>query len=116
MRSQFLPAMTSFIMPTETKATKNNTRTAVREGISVIELDLAHLSREELERVITERCSRFGSVIAVVIVQDSAHYNFALASVEMSTRDEALELLRHLGDSLVDDVVVIRIEQRSGKR
>jgi hypothetical protein len=74
---------------------------------------LARLSREELERIITERCSQFGSVTAVVIVQDSGHYNFALASVEMSTRAESLELLRNLGDSLVDDAVVIRIEQES---
>jgi hypothetical protein len=82
----------------------------------VIGLDLARLSRKELEGIITERCSQFGSVSAVVIVQDSAHYNFALASVEMSTRAEALELLRNLGDSMVDDAVVIRIEQEPGKR
>ncbi|MGQ0522331.1 MAG: hypothetical protein ACT4P8_01565 [Betaproteobacteria bacterium] len=50
-------------------------------------------------------------MLAVVIVQDSAHYDFALASVEMSTRDEAREVLRHLGESLVDDAVMIRLEQ-----
>ena len=82
----------------------------------MISLDLARLSRQELERIITERCSQFGSVSGVVIVQDSANYNFALASVEMSTRAEALDVLRRLGDSLVDDAVVIRIEQESGNR
>lgn len=80
----------------------------------MISLDLARLSREELEKIITERCSELGFVSNVVIVQDSANYNFALASVEMSTRAEALTVLRRLGDSLVDDVVVIRIEQASG--
>lgn len=80
----------------------------------MISLDLARLSREELEKIITERCSELGFVSNVVIVQDSANYNFALASVEMSTRAEALNVLRRLGDSLVDDVVVIRIEQASG--
>lgn len=77
----------------------------------MIRLDLARLSRAELERIITERCSQFGTVQSVVIVQDSARYNFALASVEMSTSDEATEVLRHLGDSRVDDAVMIRIEQ-----
>lgn len=77
----------------------------------MIRLDLARLSREELEKAVSERCSQFGSVASVVIVQDSAHYNFALASVIMSTRDETLEVLRNLGDSLVEDAAVIRIEQ-----
>ena len=77
----------------------------------MIRLDLAHLSREGLERVITERCAEFGSVVSVVIVQDSTRYNFALASVEMASREEAVEVLRRLGDSRVDDSVLIRIEQ-----
>jgi hypothetical protein len=80
----------------------------------VISLDLTRLSREEVEEIITERCSQLGSVSSVVIVQDSANYNFALASVEMSTHAEALNVLRSLGDSLVDGAVVIRIEQASG--
>lgn len=79
----------------------------------MISLDLARLSREELEKIISDRCSELGSVRGVVIVQDSANYNFALASVEMSTHAEALNVLRRLGDSLVDGAVVIRIEQAS---
>jgi hypothetical protein len=79
----------------------------------VIRLDLARLTRAELERIVTERCSKFGTVVAVVMIQDSAHYDFALASVEMSSRAEAMEVLRHLGESLTDDVVLIRLEQQS---
>ena len=79
----------------------------------MISLELARLSREELEKIISDRCSELGSVRGVVIVQDSANYNFALASVEMSTHAEALNVLRRLGDSLVDGAVVIRIEQAS---
>ena len=77
----------------------------------MITLDLARLSREELEKRVIKRCSEFGSVRNVVIVQDSAHYNFALASVEMSDREQAMEVLRRMGDSLVASAVVIRIEQ-----
>jgi hypothetical protein len=76
-------------------------------------LDLAHLSREELERVITERCSQFGSVSSAVIVQGD-HYTFALASVEMSTQAETMEVLRNLGYALVDGTAMIRIEQQAG--
>ncbi|MBI4204659.1 MAG: hypothetical protein HY527_06505 [Betaproteobacteria bacterium] len=78
----------------------------------MIKLDLAHLSREDLENAVMERCSQFGSVSQVVIVQDSANYTFALAAVEMSTAAEKMAVLRNLGDSLVDDTVVIRIEQQ----
>lgn len=78
----------------------------------MIRLDLTRLSREELEDAVTERCSEFGTVSQVVIVQDSANYSFALAAVEMSTREETLAVLRNLGDSLVDETVVIRIEQQ----
>lgn len=80
-------------------------------GNVVIRLDLARLTRAEVERLITERCSQYGTVTSVVIVQDSARYNFALASVEMSSQAEAMEVLRHLGDSRVEESVVIRIEQ-----
>ena len=77
----------------------------------MVKLDLAHLSREDLEMMVRERCSQFGFVSSLLIIQDGANYGFALASVEMSTPDETMAVLRNLGDSLVDDQVVIRIEQ-----
>jgi hypothetical protein len=105
MRIDFFPV--SAIM----RSVAKQQQYVAREGTRVIRLDLARLSRAELERTVTERCTKFGTVLAVVIVQDSAHYDFALASVEMSTRDEAREVLRYLGESLVDDAVMIRLEQ-----
>lgn len=78
----------------------------------MIKLDLSRLSREDLEKAVTERCSAFGTVLEVIIVQDSTNYNFALAAVEMSNTTERLALLRQLGDSLSDEAVVIRIEQQ----
>jgi hypothetical protein len=77
----------------------------------VIKLDLVRLSRRELEAAVIARCSQFGSVASVVIMQYSDQYDFALASVEMSTRDETLRVLSHLGDNLIDGAAVIRIEQ-----
>jgi hypothetical protein len=49
--------------------------------------------------------------VHIVIIQDSQTYNFALASVEMATADQRQTVLRHLGDYVVDDAVVIRLEQ-----
>ena len=77
----------------------------------MITLDLAHLSREALEGIVRERCAQYGSIVHIVIIHDSQTYNFALASVEMATADQRQVLLRHLGDYVVDDAVVIRLEQ-----
>lgn len=82
----------------------------------MIEADIARLSRDELCRMVSERCSEFGSVSNVSIVMDSGRYTFALAVVEMSAPDEAQAVLRMLGESIVEGMVVIRLEQCSVAR
>lgn len=77
----------------------------------MIKLDLGALSEEELKKLVVERCSEFGSVSNAMIVKHDHRYNFALAAVEMSVPAETLTLLKQLGDSKVDNMVVIRIEQ-----
>jgi hypothetical protein len=71
--------------------------------------DFASRSTEELEKIVTERCSQFGSVSQVVIMRDSNH-SYALALVVMSNPAEALVVLRELGDHLMKSIVVIRLE------
>ena len=75
----------------------------------MIRLDLGALSENQLKDSVVRRCSMFGTVVNVTIVQ-RLRYPFALAAVEMRSAEEALEVLRSLGDSKVDDMVVIRIE------
>lgn len=77
----------------------------------MIQLDLDALSEEELKEIVFQRCSEFGTVLTVTIVKGDHDYAFALAAVDMSTPGETLAVLRKLGDSKVDDMVVIRIEQ-----
>ena len=77
----------------------------------MIKLDLRALSEDDLKKVVFKRCSEFGSVSTVTIVKHDQRYNFALAAVEMSAPDETLAVLKSLGDSKVDNMVVIRIEQ-----
>lgn len=77
----------------------------------MIRIDLARSSREELEKIVAERCSQFGSVSQVVIMRDTEHA-FALAGVVMSDPAEAVAVLRNLGGSKLENMVVIRIEQQ----
>ena len=75
----------------------------------MLKLDLDALSEEELKQIVSQRCAEFGTVLTVTIVKHD--YDFALAAVDMSTPAETLVVLRRLGDSKVDNMVVIRIEQ-----
>lgn len=76
-----------------------------------MQLDVAGLSEEELAKIVGERCSQFGSVANVYIVKEDGRHAFALAAVEMSTPSELLDVLRRFGESKVDSMVVIRLEQ-----
>lgn len=77
-----------------------------------MQVDVAGLSEEELAKIIVgERCSQFGAVANVYIVKEDGRHAFALAAVEMSTPSELLDVLRRLGESKVDSMVVIRLEQ-----
>lgn len=77
--------------------------------MQMIKLDLANSSEEELQRMVAARCSEFGSVSQVVIMQDNQH-NFAFALVVMSATSETLAVLRELGESLLNRIVVIKVE------
>ncbi|MNC85697.1 hypothetical protein D3C83_13080 [compost metagenome] len=77
----------------------------------MITLDLGALSEEELKEIVFQRCAEFGTVLTVTIVKRDRDYDFALAAVDMSSPGETLTVLRKLGDSKVDNMVVIRIEQ-----
>ena len=77
----------------------------------MLKLDLDALSEEELKQIVSQRCAEFGTVLTVTIVKHDRDYDFALAAVDMSSPAETAAVLRRLGDSKVDNMVVIRIEQ-----
>lgn len=77
----------------------------------MITLDLDALSEQEIKDIVFRRCSEFGTVSNVTIVKQDSRYTFALAAVEMSSPNETLAVLRSLGDSKVEEMVVIRIER-----
>lgn len=74
-------------------------------------VNLAGLSTQELEKIVADRCSRFGAVSHVVIMQDERH-PFALAGVLMSHPAEADAVLRDVGGSMINNTVLIRLEQQ----
>lgn len=77
----------------------------------MIKLDLATLSIEDLTRLVSERCALHGSVSNISIVRNSTPY--AMASVTMQSKKDLEAVNRNLGELLVDDRVLIRIEQDS---
>lgn len=75
----------------------------------MIRLDLENLSQEQMHTVIRELCSAYGAVERVSITRNGTPN--AIASIVMQERDSSLALRKALGDLLVDNSVLLRIEQ-----
>ena len=63
----------------------------------------------EMEELISERCSEFGFVTDVEIRRDADPYRYDFAIVEMSTEDEASEVVKQLGGRELGSCVMIKI-------
>jgi hypothetical protein len=57
-------------------------------------IDAPEFDEIEVEEMISERCSEFGSVMAVEIRRDSDPHHYDLAFVEMSTREQLSGLVQ----------------------
>jgi hypothetical protein len=75
----------------------------------MIRLESIAVSREELEKLVFERCAQFGPVLRLTVHENTQLTT--LARVEMASREATLEVRRHFGDLLVDETVLIRIER-----
>ncbi len=64
----------------------------------------------ELEELISERCSEFGSVVDVTVRRDSNPKHYDLALVEMSTEEEARKVMEELGDQERGTCVMMKIK------
>ena len=64
----------------------------------------------ELEEIISERCSEFGSVVGVEVRRDSDPRRYDLALVEMSTEEEASKVFNELGDQERGTSVIMKIK------
>jgi hypothetical protein len=64
----------------------------------------------ELEEIISDRCSEFGSVMGVEIRRHSDPHRYDLALVEMSTEEEASKVFKELGDQERGSSVMMKIK------
>jgi hypothetical protein len=65
--------------------------------------------RWRLQQEVFERCSKFGLVTDVEIRRDEDPFRYDLAIVEMSTEEEASELVAKLGGTVDGFSVVMQI-------
>jgi hypothetical protein len=63
----------------------------------------------EMEELITERCSEFGLVTDIEIRREADPYCYDFAIVEMSTEEEASEVVNKLGGKEYGSSVVMKI-------
>ena len=82
----------------------------------MLNIDMTDLSDTELEKIVAERCSQFGSVASLTVLPAHDNCKSAVAFVSMSTADQLDRVAAHIGDSRSDSFVFIRIEQENEKR
>jgi hypothetical protein len=75
-------------------------------------IDATEFDEMELEELISERCSEFGSVVDVEIRRDSDPHRYDLALVEMSTEEEASKVVEELGDQERGTSVLMKIRHQ----
>jgi hypothetical protein len=75
-------------------------------------IDATEFDEMELQELISERCSEVGSVMDVEIQKIRDPYRYDLAIVEMSTDEEASEVVKELGGTEYGSSVVMKIFHR----
>jgi len=78
----------------------------------MLTMDVAKLSHVQLADAISQRCSQFGSVRAITILQPSEKPQLAFALVGMGSVTEIDRVVENLGAAKVDSLAVIKIEQK----
>jgi len=78
----------------------------------MLTMDVTKLSHVQLADAISQRCSQFGSVRAITILQPPEKPQLAFALVGMKSVNEIDRVVQNLGAAKVDNLaVIIRIEQ-----
>lgn len=80
----------------------------------MLRINMSHLSEQELEGVVTEHCSCFGTVRKLKIYlprNGSRARSFAL--VDMETPEQAARLAAAMGQLTLDNAVVIFLQQEA---
>lgn len=79
-------------------------------------LNMAGLSEAELEKIVADRCSPFGSVASIRVLQPGYPSRYSIALVRMSTAGALEKVVAHLGASKSGATAIIRLEQATTPR
>ncbi|MBI4207395.1 MAG: hypothetical protein HY527_20440 [Betaproteobacteria bacterium] len=74
-------------------------------------LNMAGLTEADLERIVANRCSLFGSVASIRVLQPGYPARYSIALVRMVTAVALDKVVAHLGDSKSGATAIIRLEQ-----
>ena len=77
----------------------------------MLTMDVTKLSHAQLADAVLRRCSQFGSVREITILQPPEKPQIAFALVGMRSVNEIDRVVENLGAARVDSLAVIKIEQ-----
>ena len=81
----------------------------------MLTMDVTKLSHAQLADVVLQRCSQFGSVREITILQPPEKPQIAFALVGMRSVNEIDRVVENLGAARVDSLAVIKIEQQQAR-
>ncbi len=77
----------------------------------MLTMDVTRLSHAELAAAVSRRCSQFGNVREITILQPPEEPEVAFALVGMRSVSEIDRVVENLGAAKVDTLAIIKIEQ-----
>jgi hypothetical protein len=90
--------------------------TAAGKETMLSNFNIAGLSSDELEHLISERCASYGAVKRVAICDSFPIVNYKLAFVAMSTPAELATVIKAIGATSIGDAAVIRLDMKPAAR
>jgi len=81
-----------------------------------LNFNVAGLTSEELEHLITERCAAFGTVKRVAICDSLTIVDYKLAFIAMATPAELATVIKEVGATSIGDAAVIRLDLKPASR
>ena len=77
----------------------------------MLAIDMAGLSEAGLEKIVADRCSRYGRIASVRVVLPAGPARFAVALVRMCSPRALDDLVVHVGGTKSGSTAIIRLEQ-----
>jgi hypothetical protein len=90
-----------------------------RNTIMVLELDLYHLTLQQISEFVRKKCAQYGTVLSVSVklFPISTGHARSFAVIEMASDEENARLMDSIGDGYRDKGVLVNLlhEQAEGK-